>query len=334
VTRPCCWSGLLAAALLSLFASRAAADASWTPDTYAFATREEAAATLGAADDYITHLTPLDRAMRLNTDRAVSAQEFQSFAAAAARSWTAAETEALRVEIARITDALNALHVPAPRKILLIKTSGAEEGNAAYTRGTAVMLPEAMADADGDSLLWLLAHETFHIITRQNPALREELYRVIGFVKVEPFTWPADVAAHLVSNPDVQANDHFARLTADDDEVCGAPVMMFTADHYDPAGGGDFFAYVEQRYLVSRHIAERHDGTPTDLRVLPRNRVTGLERRAGENTTYVIHPEEILAENFAMLVTGLKKPMTPTILDGMRAVFGGAKAPGPVPPCP
>jgi hypothetical protein len=331
---------LLAAALLLALDGGARAEVGWSTETFVFATPEEAAAALGASDDYTTQMTPLDRAARLKTDRAVSSEAYRQFAAEAARAWRPDERETLSADITRLVQALTELQVPAPPRILLIKTSGDEEGHAAYTRGDAIMIPEVMADGEKDSLEWILAHEVFHIVSRQNPALREQLYAAIGFVKVDPFPLPPDLAVHLVTNPDVQGNDHFARVTVDDEEVCGTPILVFRIDRYDPQQGDDFFHFIKDRFLVSRHIAERKDGVPVDLRVAPSNRVSGFDRQVGENTLYDIHPEEILAENFALLLTKLEKPRSPEILDKIRAVFAhaadpsGSPAPEPPLPCP
>jgi hypothetical protein len=322
------------------FAPKPAA-AEWRPDLFVFATQQQGAAFLGTADTYTAQMTPLDRAMRLHADRNVSTDEYLKFVAGAARNWTADQREALQADLAGLIQALKDLHVPAPPRILLIKTSGAEEGHAAYTRGDAIMIPGFMADGGSkDDLLWILAHEIFHIVSRQNPELREQLYAAIDFVKVDPFPLPPDIAAHLVTNPDVQGNDHFARVTVDDQEVCGAPILLFKVDRYDPQQGGDFFDYIKDGFLVSRKITERKDGVPVDLRVTPSNRVWGFERRVGENTAYTIHPEEILAENFALLLTKLKRPMSPEILDKISVVFAhaadpnGAPAPKAPLPCP
>jgi|AraplaMF_Col_mMF_1032025.scaffolds.fasta_scaffold00019_130 hypothetical protein len=316
------------------------ASAEWRSEIFAFADQREGAAFLGTADAYTGQMSALDRATRLKTDRDVSTEDYLRFAAGAALNWTAEEREALQADIAGLIPALTDLHVPAPRRILLIKTSGAEEGHAAYTRGDAIMIPTIMADGDKDDLKWILAHEIFHIVSRQNPALREPLYAAIDFVKVDPFPLPPDIAAHLVTNPDAQGNDHFVRVTVDDQEVCGAPILTFRTDRYDPQQSGDFLGYIKESFLISQRIAERKDGVPVDLRVTASNRVWGLERRVGENTVYTIHPEEILAENFALLLTKRKQPRSPEILDKISAVFAhaadpsGTPVPSPPVPCP
>jgi hypothetical protein len=42
--------------------------------------------------------------------------------------------------------------------------------------------------------------------------------------------------------------------------------------------------------------------------------------RIGRNTEYIIHPEEILADNFVLLVNGAKAP-SPEILQKLDAVL-------------
>ena len=331
------WKPLLPALALVAFCN--AAHAEWSPDVFVFATQAQSAAFLGTRDDYVAHLTPLDRAMRLRTDEAVSESAFLDHASKSALDWTEADKASLQTHITKIIATLNTLHVPVPKEVLLIKTNGTEEGHASYTRGDAIVLPEVIVDGTEDGLLWILAHELFHVVSRQNPALREQLYAAIGFNKVDPFVLPADVAQRLISNPDVAANDHFVRVTVDDEDVCAVPLLTFRGDKYDLLQGGEFFDYMQVRFLVSRHIADRKDGMPEDLRVVPRNRVYGFQRQVGENTGYTIDPEEIVAENFALLVTGLKRALSPVIQDRIRAVFAHAADPAaPLPdapaPCP
>ena len=101
------------------------------------------------------------------------------------------------------------LHVP---DIDLVKTSGEEEFGAAYTRRHAIMFPESMAslpttDPGG---LFLLAHEVFHVLSRTDPLLRDDLY-ALGFKTVDGFEYPAELEDRRISNPD--AFEYFHSLT-------------------------------------------------------------------------------------------------------------------------
>jgi len=217
------------------------------------------------------------------------------------------------------TSMLNALPVPYSGSVALIRTSGAEEGGAAYTRGNAIILSDA-ALSDRVGLRWMLAHELFHIVSRRNPALRDALYAAIGFVKGSDLALPASVSAHIVANPDTADNSHFIRVHLDGKAVCAVPVFLFTIDRYDTERGGVFFEYGELQYAVTGQVPAGGGTPPADFSLVKPERLTGLEEQIGRNTDYVIHPDEILAENFAILLTD-SNAKSPEILDRIRAAF-------------
>ncbi len=49
--------------------------------------------------------------------------------------------------------------------------------------------------------------------------------------------------------------------------------------------------------------------------------ISGFYEQVGRNTGYIIHPEEILADNFALLVLAQKNVRSPQILDDMRTIL-------------
>jgi len=146
-----------------------------------FATASEAAEILTRKDDFIQRLSAFDRAARMKTDRTVSAEEFLAFVKASVSSWTDAEKGKVEAAIGQIRPALEALPLPLPKTIALLKTTGAEEGQAFYTRDTAIVFPEGQLTAANPPLEKTIAHELFHILSRENPAMREALYQAIGF---------------------------------------------------------------------------------------------------------------------------------------------------------
>ena len=57
-------------------------------------------------------------------------------------------------------------------------------------------------------------------------------------------------------------------------------------------------------------------------RLLKPEETTGWQEQIGWNTSYTIHPDEILADNFALLIDGRPRTVpTPRILDEMAAAF-------------
>ncbi|HYM48772.1 MAG TPA: hypothetical protein VES91_09840, partial [Burkholderiaceae bacterium] len=152
----------------------------------------------------------------------------------------------------------------------------------------------------------VLAHELFHIASRQDKTWRDAMYATIGFVPIEEVVLPPQLASRRITNPDAPRTDAAIKVLTDDGPVWVAPLLQSTVDRYDAARGGEFFAYLKLAWL---EIA-RGERTPqrADLAQLPRLRSTaelrGFDEQVGRNTAYVIHPEEILADNFAQLATG------------------------------
>jgi len=285
------------------------------------ATIEQGRAVLGARDDFVARLSPFDRAARLRSAEAVSEEEYLAFARAAAREWSNDERSRLTNAFAAIEPKLTALLPELDAPILLVKTSGEEEGGAGYTRAGAVMLPQALTDAR--ELQRLLAHEIFHVVSRSEVELKRALYRAIGFEHCGEVALPPALAARKMTNPDAPVNEHCIEVQVDGASVWGMPILLARQERYDPTAGVPFFGYL----TLSMLLVERSGGGGAPPRVLERNgapalvpfdRVSGLLEQVGRNTDYVIHAEEILASNFERLVLGEAGAPSPEVLERMR----------------
>jgi hypothetical protein len=282
-----------------------------------FATASEAAEILTRKDDFIQRLSAFDRAARMKTDRTVSAEEFLAFVKASVSSWTDAEKGKVEAAIGQIRPALEALPLPLPKTIALLKTTGAEEGQAFYTRDTAIVFPEGQLTAATPLLEKTIAHELFHILSRENPAVREALYQAIGFTACAEVQLPASLQPRKITNPDAPRNDHSIRLRLDGKEVAAVPILFSGTEKYDTHRGGEFFSYLQFQFL----ILENGSSGLCAGEVVPPSRVSGFFEQVGRNTDYVIHPDEILAENFALLVLNEQKVASPEILQRIREIL-------------
>jgi hypothetical protein len=312
-------TGLLVWLLLGSLACLAhAEDAELRPGCVAhFATDAEAAQVIGAKDDFIQRLSPFDRAARMKTDQPVSEDRFLAFLKSNVSAW--ADTDEPRVQnaINALRPELEKLSVPFPNKIDFIKTTGAEEGHAFYTRDTAIIMPGAqIVAASPDLLKKTIAHELFHILSRNNPELREKLYQSIGFVHCDEVQLPPDLAARKITNPDAPRNDHAIRLQFGGKEVLAVPILLSNSDKYDRAKGGEFFDYMQLKFLV---IQPSPGAKPPQL--LDPAYVSHFFEQVGRNTEYIIHPEEILAENFSQIVTGQTGVRSPEVQNKMRELL-------------
>jgi hypothetical protein len=289
----------------------------------AFASIERAREVLGSRDDFVARLSPFDRAARLESAGEVPEDEYLAFTRAAAREWANDERARLTNAFTAIEPKLAELLPELDAPILLIKTSGEEEGGAGYTRANAVMLPQALAD-DTD-LQRLLAHEIFHVVSRNHPDLKRDLYKAIGFEECGEPTLPPELASRKMTNPDAPVNEHCIKVQVDGADAWGMPILLSREARYDPAAGQPFFGYLTLSMLLvdragrSPRPLER-DGAPV---LVPFNRVQGLAAQIGRNTNYVIHAEEILASNFELLVQGRTDVASPEVLERIRAVLTG-----------
>jgi len=276
----------------------------------AFANVDQARQILATKDAFVERLSPFDRAARLKTSRIVTEAEYLDFVASAALGWNEADRKVISAAYTEVVDKIRALRLPLPPKVFVVKTTGQEEGDTVYTRQTAVMIPRAKI---GDNLPRLFAHELFHIASRANPALAERLYAVIGFTRCTEASYPANLAPRKLTNPDAPRNDYCIRVTLDGRSVAATPILFSRTASYDPVRGGEFFDYLQLGLLIR---TEPGAALSTET-VVGLQQVTGFFEQVGQNTQYVIHPEEILADNFALLVLGMNAK-SPAVLVGLR----------------
>lgn len=281
---------------------------------FRFVQAEEARAFLGEADAFVDGLSEADMRLRFGVTEA----DYAARAEAAARSWSPDEIANVRATIALMQEGFEAAHValPLPEEVLLIRTDGSEEGNAGgYTRGDAIIFTDdELVRQPPAQLVGLLAHELFHVATRRRPDVRDDLYAIIGFTPCAPLTFPPALAQRRVSDPDAHLYDHCIAITHDGAALTAIPILLLK-DFADGEAPENLFEALDVELL-----SVRADGTAaTDAEGAPL--LIALQdspdyaRSVGANTGYVINPEEIMADNFSLLVRGVDGVPNPDILE-------------------
>jgi hypothetical protein len=288
-----------------------------------FADQHEGITALTKRDDYIQQLSPFDRQVRLRTDRPVSEEEFLGFTAGHVRPWTNDEIARLVPMLEELAKKLRPWKLPLPPVILLVKTSGEEEGRAAYCRGNAIVLPQNMIDQQPSRLPKILPHEVFHVLSSHNPELRQKLYATIGFYPTGAVPLPEALAARKITNPDAPLNNYAIATDSSGGRVEWLPLLVSKSKRYDPVRGGTLFNYLEFKLLQLERVGNQwrpvlRDGRPV---LADPASVPGYAAQIGENTKYIIHPEEILADNFVFLLDGRIDLPTPRIVEAMGNVL-------------
>jgi hypothetical protein len=301
-----------------------------------WATVEEGVGLLGREDEFTRRMSALDRQARLRSAAPVSDPQYREFAARAVLPWTEEERRLVTETLDGLAARLDAFHLVLPPRVLLVKTTGDEEGGAAYTRGNAVVLPRRVLASPPRKLRRLLCHELFHVLSRHRPDLRERLYAAIGFVPCGDVILPGPLEARRLTNPDAPFFDHAIRVRYDGVERWVVPVLFFREDAPAAAAAGrPFLAALEFRLLAVNIAGAPPLGTPAlddagDPILRTPDEVEGFFEQIGRNTGYLIHPEEIVADNVTLLVTAAEAaedaPRSPAILERLAAVLAAVAA--------
>lgn len=285
-----------------------------------FASIEEGQALVATSDTFITALSRFDRQVRLKTDGEATEAALFDFLKGEVVAWDDEARKSLVESIERLRLKLESFHLPLPQTVLLIQMSGKEESNAAYTRGAAILLPrERVQKLKGDSLDRLLLHELFHVLSRNAPELRRDLYRIIGFDVCEPIALPPSLADLKLTNPDAPLIDCHIKLTEGDETFHAAPILYSSSATYDADSKPPLFKYLTFRLMkVEEHEGRwrplLNDGEPA---LIDPAQSKSFGDQIGQNTKYIIHPDEILADNFVHLVMQTEKLASPKIVEQM-----------------
>ncbi len=192
-----------------------------------------------------------------------------------------------------------------PQDIKLIKTKANHYGKFTYyTRENCIIIPQHVLNEDRNpkGFLETILHEIFHIYSRYNLDKREALYRLIGFEKVDNIQVPEALDQRILLNPDGIDYQYIMTLSSDNETTQVIPILYAKFPKLTTKKRG-FFAYTQFELFELKKennilkIKIQPDATST----LPDYFQADFHRQIGPNTGYVIHPDEILADNFALL---------------------------------
>ena len=272
---------------------------------FKFASVEQGQQILLQEDDFAKRLTAFDRKIRLKTTDDPGLAAILEFAANQVLPWTKQEKLVLNKAIDRLRSMLITFDFQPEQTVLLIKTSGKEESNAAYTRGNAIIFPKNKIGSLERPAVRLLAHELFHVLSRADPELRDRLYRLIGFKRVKQIQLPSDLEQKRITNPDAPRMEHVMEIMTEQGKTIVVTPFIFSKREFETTES-NLFRYLNFQLL---EVVENQDGVWVP--VLAEDRPNLIDpshpdywRQIGKNTQYIIHPEEIIADNFALMMTG------------------------------
>lgn len=302
-----CWSGLAPHAVAGEF--KPAAVLSDGTQVH-FLSRSDAARAIldDASDPFFERLTLLDIELQVghkleSKDLARGLVELKKTLKACVRDWTPEETQS-------VMTALQSAHAkckkvaPAmlPKAWRFIKLCGGLHG-APYTRGDCIVIPEPVLQSGVDE--HLILHEGFHVYSRGAPKMRDALYKLIGFEHLANVSLPAALEKRRLTNPDGVDFGYAIDVTDQSGRKLKVVPLIFSKHDSLQDGVEGFFRYLDFALFEVKLEGETWSVVADDkgqAKPISPGAIGGFFEKIGRNTGYIIHPDEILADNAALLI--------------------------------
>lgn len=286
-----------------------------------FASVEKAKELLKANDEFTDSWSKFDVVSRLN-DKNGTKEQLLDFISNQVLPWTDIEKEKLNSIIAKISKKIdkNSFKLDFPEIVYLVKTTAKEEAEAAgYTRANYIVLKSDILTCSEKEIEHTLTHELFHILTRNDSDFRQKAYKIIGFRLCNEIKYPSSIANLRITNPDVPLNDCFIQLKNGSENI-DCSMIIYANKAYS---GGSFFEYISVSFLVLdgdevNKKAKVVNGKPL---ILSFREVGNFFEQVGRNTQYIIHSEEILAENFTYAINSEEGLIDQRIVDELSSLM-------------
>ena len=197
-----------------------------------------------------------------------------------------------------------------PDTLIIVKTKGRYYGEGVwYTRNNCIIIPSGELAAEQVQLFTsTMYHELFHVYSRLHPDKSAMLYKLIGFEAIgfENLIIPETLAERILYNPDgVNIAQKIDLLQEDSSTISAIPVIYSNHLGYTKEKK-NFFGYLEfNLFQIKKQVdgkwsvIVKDDGfsSTLDLKSQP-----DFFRQIKDNTQYIIHPDEVLADNFSYIM--------------------------------
>lgn len=275
-------------------------------------------------------LIQMKRPYRDSLDRDQLLLEYRDFLKTEVLNFTEEEIDFCKSIFKEIFPQLQKLHPDIfPKDLKLIKLKGNHYGPGAfYTREQAILIPQGvLKEKQRASFYETMLHEIFHIYSRYHPKRRQALYDLIGFKKLdvpEGLSMDPSLRNRILLNPDGIDLGYAIELKEAGKSLFAVPILAANSLGYE-SEKPVFFDYlqfnlypIQPPYSRRVKVLSQNDGTSR----LKLKEVNGFYEQIQRNTDYIIHPDEILADNFIFLVQAKEDPRTlgPFSEEGIRLI--------------
>lgn len=267
--------------------------------------------TTDVTEHFFELVQPLEMAIQMkqtspSTDKEVLMREYKTYLKNDVADFTESEAELITTVMQEAIDLVEK-HTPGllPEEIVLIKTTMNHYGPSVYyTRDNAIVIPANELEAKNkDKLLHVMLHEIAHIISRYNPELKGELYQEIGFKKRKSnksLKLSSIMKERLLNNPDGLNTEWYFPLEWEGKTIDVVPLIHANEGAYIEKKNSFFYYLQFELFELQKECKVINDKNCNST--LPAAAIGAYLQQTGGNTQYIIHPDEILADNFVLIV--------------------------------
>jgi hypothetical protein len=245
-------------------------------------------------------------------DRLSAVRAYKSYLSTQVSEWKTQEKDSILhvfEKVKKLCDGVSPRLFPSGIKLIKMKT-GTYGPDVYFTRGKYICIPENIFDQiDMEKQLPVMLHEVFHILSRYNPVLREDLYGLIGFVPLSvPVRYNPDIAGSVLTNPDGVSQRYAVKLYDYRDTMLAVPVIRSKFRGYKP-DVPSFFDYIsfDLYKIVCNDTICVTISSAKGKTTVPPSCTSTFFKKIRDNTQYIIHPDEIMADNFMLAVLANQK---------------------------
>jgi hypothetical protein len=248
--------------------------------------------------------------------------DYVAFLKSDVESFTAADAEFMEKVLKKMYKTVGEVNSAIfPDTLKLIKTKGNHYGAGTwYTRDNCIVIPKGELEAQKtNAFTTTMYHELFHVYSRLNPTKREKLYQLIGFQKIglEKLRLPTGLAERVLYNPDGVDFAQKISLKTESAETNGNSVIeavpiIYANNVGAKEGQNEFFGYLRFELFQilpdddgTWKVVTKDDGFSSTLKM---DELTDFYRQIKDNTGYIIHPDEVLADNFSFVMVEKTNP--------------------------
>lgn len=269
-------------------------------------------------DNFFENISTVDIAIQTkqnyseHTPRVQQLESYRSYLQQDVTNFTKTEADFVQRAFILANERLKALKVNVlPQNIDLIKTTARHYGESAYyTREDGIVIPyDVLTANDLEAFTNVMLHEIFHIYSRNHPDKQLALYELIGFRPIENINFPAELAERILLNPDGVNQKYSITLKNGDSTLTVIPLIVSNEPQYQ-TNKQQFFDYLYfdlfpiKMESDSSYTVLTQDGYKSPIHFAD---YPDFFEQIGDNTDYIIHPDEVLADNFILVVNRMNE---------------------------